>query len=358
MNERKIYQEDHIAACYFRTAAQYPAKKCLIQITERCNLRCKHCFVSAGKMGSDMEYEDIIKYVLPRIIKNNITKVTLTGGEPLVYPRLSELVNTLSKCGVAVGICSNGVLINKELLEAIKNCKGIHFNISLDGFSPKTHGRFRGNESPEVFKRIQDNIQLLSDYHMLKGILVTPNIYTPLEEYIEICKFAKSMGAEYVLMNPLSEFGRGEDNIKLGIEKNKLIELRERTKEFNQENFQMVYIRFPQVKALPVSKCHAGEILYIFTNGDIAYCPYMAFAAKDKASLYDANQFIVGNCFKEEFDWGVALKQYTLPCVNNDTDVRINNREGCFAIKIANGLLLGDDDPICTIDPVNSAMIN
>lgn len=347
MNERKIYQENQIAACYFRTAAQYPAKKCLIQITERCNLRCKHCFVSAGKEGSDMNYETIRKCILPVIKKNNITKVTLTGGEPLVYPHLSELVNELSKCGITVGICSNGVLINKGLLESIKTCEGVHFNISLDGFSAKTHGRFRGNEDPAVFKRIQDNIGLLRNYHMLKGILVTPNIYTPLEEYEEICKFAKSMCAEYVLMNPLSEFGRGEDNIKLRLETSRLIELRERTKCYNDKDFQMVYIRFPQVKALPVSKCHAGEILYIFTNGNIAYCPYMAFAANDKASIYDTDQFIVGNCFEEHFDWEIALKQYTLPCANRDSNSRINNREGCFAIKIANGLCLGDEDPIC-----------
>ena len=346
MNDERIYNEKEIAACYFRTAAQLPARKCLIQITERCNLRCKHCFVSADNEGSDMEYKSIIDYIIPAIIKNNISKVTLTGGEPLLYPRLADLVNTLSDQGVSVGICTNGVLVNEELLELIKNCKGVHFNVSLDGFSPNSHGRFRGNEKPKVFSRIIENIKLLGRYHMLKGILVTPNVFTPLEEYIELCDFAKKAGAEYVLMNPLSEFGRGESNVRYGLNKEELIKLKSLTLRFNQNDFQMVYIRFPRTIELPVSKCHAGDILYVFTNGNVAYCPYMAFASKGNESLYNENQFILGNCFSNSFDWKLALDKYTLPCIDGDCTHEIEKRDGCFAIKIANGLKLGDQDPI------------
>jgi len=346
MSIERIYNEKEIAACYFRTAAQLPARKCLIQITERCNLRCKHCFVSAVSTGYDMNYELIIDHIIPAIIKNKISRVTLTGGEPLVYPRLTDLVNTLGDQNVSVGICTNGVLVNEELLGLIKNCKGIHFNISLDGFSPSSHGRFRGNEEPEVFNRIIENIKLLGRYHMLKGILVTPNVFTPLEEYVELCEFAKEAGAEYVLMNPLSEFGRGESNVRLGLSREELIKLQSLTQRFNQNDFQMVYIRFPRTTDLPVSKCHAGDILYVFTNGNVAYCPYMAFASKGNKSLYNENQFILGNCFSNSFDWRLALDKYNLPCIDGDFSREIEKREGCFAMKIANGLKLGDQDPI------------
>ena len=44
---------------------------------------------------------------------------------------------------------------------------------------------------------------------LLKGVLVTPNTLAAVEEYDELCEYARTCGAEYVLMNPLSSMGRG-----------------------------------------------------------------------------------------------------------------------------------------------------
>ena len=65
----KIYNAHYCAACYFRTAADYPNKKCLLQLTERCNLHCVHCFVSSNDKGIDMDYEES-----KRSIKNGCEK--------------------------------------------------------------------------------------------------------------------------------------------------------------------------------------------------------------------------------------------------------------------------------------------
>ena len=93
----KVYSTSECAACYFRTAADYPSKKSLLQITERCNLRCKHCFVSSVCSGRDMDLDLIMTKVVPEFVKNNISKVTITGGEPFVYPHLIEVVEALRK---------------------------------------------------------------------------------------------------------------------------------------------------------------------------------------------------------------------------------------------------------------------
>ena len=81
----KIYSENFCAACYFRSAADYPQKKCLVQLTERCNLHCKHCFVSSNNQGKDMEFNDFQGKIVPNFIENQVKKVTLTGGEPFVF---------------------------------------------------------------------------------------------------------------------------------------------------------------------------------------------------------------------------------------------------------------------------------
>ena len=86
-----IYNDSYCAACYFRTTADPPMKKCLLQLTERCNLHCQHCFVSSVNSGNDMEFSLIETHVLPTLIENNVSKVTLTGGEPFVYTNIIDV---------------------------------------------------------------------------------------------------------------------------------------------------------------------------------------------------------------------------------------------------------------------------
>lgn len=347
----KIYNESLCAACYFRTGANPPNKKVLIQLTERCNLRCKHCFVSSTLSGNILDFSDIQNKIIPGLVKSNVTKVTLTGGEPFVYPKLYEVIKLLFSSDIEVSVCTNATLITESFLNSIQDLKGkIHFNVSLDGFSPSSHGRFRGNEDPVLFSRIIDNITLLGMQKLLNGILVTPNNYSCMDDYERICKFANKCGAKYVLMNPLSKFGRGENSSELAFTDNEMLKLKSVIQKYSNNKLEVVFIRFPNDEKKPLSKCNAGEILYIFTNGDIAFCPYMAFAAKDKSSKYKYEDFIIGNILNSPFDLSKCLSNYRLPigkttyCENCTND---KCEKGCFAVRIANGYKLEDIDPLC-----------
>jgi MoaA/NifB/PqqE/SkfB family radical SAM enzyme len=72
--------------CYFRTAAGGDGRKALLQVTERCNLHCAHCFVSATRHGAVLSLEVIRDRVLPRLVAARVRRLTLTGGEPFVHP--------------------------------------------------------------------------------------------------------------------------------------------------------------------------------------------------------------------------------------------------------------------------------
>ena len=65
MTGRSITGEGHWASCYFRTTAIGGDRKALVQIDERCNLHCAHCFVSATKAGMVMPYRDIRDTLIP-----------------------------------------------------------------------------------------------------------------------------------------------------------------------------------------------------------------------------------------------------------------------------------------------------
>lgn len=354
MDSEKIYNnEDNCPVCYFRSTASYPNKKLLIQITERCNLHCEHCFLSATSSGKDIEYNKFQSIILPFLKNSSVTKVTITGGEPFLYTHLSDVIDLLLTNNISVSICSNASLVTTHFLEKYKSEKNLHINVSLDGFSAESHGKFRGNGSPVFFEHIIDNIRLIAKYGLLNGILVTPNKYASIDEYIEICNFAKSIGANYVLMNPLSQFGRGEDSFNLAMNIKGMQRIIDNTTCFSDENFEVVYIRFPN-NGRKLSQCVAGRVLYMFTNGNITICPYLVFASKNKISKYDPEQFMIGNISNIR-DLDLALSQYKLPMSKHvvslcDECPIIECGHGCLASKISRGLLLSDPDiDLCPI---------
>lgn len=341
----KIYDPQYAPACFFRSTVYPPQMKVMLQITERCNLRCAHCFAESRDSGSEMRLEDIQKIIIPQLNKNQVVKVTLTGGEPLTHPHIKEITSSLLENNIGVSICTNGTLIDLEWVQQLAQYNNIHFNVSLDGFSVSSHGRFRGNMTELTFAQLLQTIRVLGKKKLLNGILTTPNKYASIDEYVELCQFAKKIGAKYVLMNPLSPFGRGTQTQPLSYSKEDMSTLKTRTLPIISDDFEIVYIRFPNTDRLPIGKCPLGAIPYIFCNGDIAICPYMVFAANSSQN-YHTSDFITGNIF-DGADIAASIKSWILEKsidLSGDGNVCTSCNKGCHAIKIASDQMLSDCD--------------
>lgn len=73
------------------------------------------------------------------------------------------------------------------------------------------------------------------------------------------------------------------------------------------DNFQIVYIRFPNNEQKPIGKCPIGSVLYVFTNGDVAICPYMVLLRMVKIDIMQRTLF--GEYFgNEELDLSTEIK--------------------------------------------------
>lgn len=342
-------KKEAIACCFFRTTVNKPNLKILLQITERCNMKCKHCFVSSLSEGSDLNFNTIKNEILPKLKIANVTRVTLTGGEPMVHRNIMDIIKLFNENKIHVTLCTNALGLNEEKIIEISKYSDVHVNVSLDGFSSKSHGKFRGNDSDIIFNKIIENIKLLSKYNLLNGIMTSPNKYSSIEEYIEVCKFAKKCNANYVLFNPLSNFGRGQYTQNLGYAKEELIELRKRIEKekIETEKFQIVYIRIPGENSNgELSECNC-EIPYIFTNGDVAVCPYLVFACQNEESKYNRKDFLYGNILDKEFNLLKSMHEYKFPEYNFQPSKNSNCEfcnKGCKAIKIAYGLSIYDND--------------
>lgn len=356
--KREIVSKNGAATCYFRSSVEPPYRKALLQITERCNLHCAHCFISAGNYGDMMPIGAIRNVVIPRLKDCRVISVTLTGGEPFFHSDIIEIVRLLRNANIRVGICTNGTSISRYQIETLAKIDNVHLNVSLDGFRPESHGKFRGDKAS--FVKTIETIRHLSQYRLLQGLLVTPNNLAEVNEYAKICEFAIQNSATYVLMNPLSSMGRGvRAQKRLGSSDEVMRRIKEITSPFS-DRIQVVYIRFPNDQKLPLISCETGNIIYVFVHGELTVCPYLVFAARTPQSLYNPEEFIVGNIFKdiniiEKLDAYKFHERYHLgdnpTCKNCSLNFQCG--KGCPAAIIASGQRIEGLDPICPM--INSS---
>jgi radical SAM protein with 4Fe4S-binding SPASM domain len=346
------------SSCYFRTTTGGGARKALIQIDERCNLHCAHCFVSATKAGSSMPYDDVTGLLIPRLAQCRVERVTLTGGEPTIHPQFLPIVRAFRDAGMDVGICTNATTLDDDQIAGLASIGSVHVNVSLDGFRPESHGRFRGDRGS--FAVTVTTVRKLAAAGLLQGLLCTPNSLAEDEEYRELCEFATANGAAYVLMNPLSSMGRGvKARGKLASADEHMRRIHALTAPFNGPDLDVVHIRFPNTEGLPLAGCEAGTIIYVFTGGAVTVCPYLVFAARTPQSRHDPGEFIAGNIFTDP-DIADRLDDYRFSerfqVGSNPTcascGIAGQCGKGCPAAVIASGQRIGSlDAEVCPVAP-------
>lgn len=305
---KRLIVDTHASSCYFRTSVPGDQRKALVQITERCNLHCAHCFVSSGDWGEHMRLQDLTETVFPRLRRARVERLTLTGGEPFVHPDIMAICRAVADMCMPLGICTNATQTSHEQIAALAKLGNVHINVSFDGFRRESHGKFRGNIAS--FDTTLATTRAFAEAGLLQGLLSTPNALTNVEEFAALCEFAVEVGAQYVLMNPLSSFGRGvKSQGRLAADADKMRSIRDVTHGFRERGIDVVHIRFPN-DGKPLAGCDAGKLIYVFADGQTAVCPYLVFAARTPQSQHADTEFLVGNILRE--DVAPALDGYDL----------------------------------------------
>jgi GTP 3',8-cyclase len=131
-----------------------------ISITDRCNLRCTYCMPKEGisLIGHDdiLRYEEFLRIV--RIAAGTgITKVRITGGEPLVRRGAVEFIDSLRTIRelTDISLTTNGILL-ETYAERLFRAGIKRINISLDSLNADKYGKItRGGDLRAVLRGIQ-----------------------------------------------------------------------------------------------------------------------------------------------------------------------------------------------------------
>lgn len=131
-----------------------------ISLTERCNLRCTYCMPEEGIILSPkahiMTYDEIYT-IAKSFVDKGVTKIRITGGEPLIRKDIPIILEKLASLPVELVITTNGVIVDR-FIDTFKTCGIKNINVSLDSLDKE---KFNLITRRNNFKRVYDNIQLL-----------------------------------------------------------------------------------------------------------------------------------------------------------------------------------------------------
>ena len=191
----------------YRESEKRPRPIVVWNCTRQCNLRCIHCYASAGSRKSPSEIDTASGKIFIRDIADFGAPVLLfSGGEPMMRKDLFELASFAREQGLRIAISTNGTLIDEATARKISEGGFTEVGISLDG-TGSINDHFRGKEGAytSALNGIRNCIAL--------GVRVSLRLTVTRHNYREIpaiFRLIEEEGVNRVCFYHLAYSGRGD----------------------------------------------------------------------------------------------------------------------------------------------------
>lgn len=250
----------------------------VINVTNKCNLRCSYCYAHYGKFNQDNENDrnidaEIIDNLFNFIQKNHISRVKRVmffGGEPLIaYKEIKKICDKFAELYNSqileeiprYGLVTNLTQCNQEIIDLVIKNK-IDITASIDG-SAEIHNQQRSNSYNQVeknYKLLKDNIVAIEATYTINHVKSGISMVELRKKLSE--KF--SISTNYIDVVPVS--GCKELEVDFNEYKDMLND-----QEFNTED-GFIFSAFDKEKQSDLF-CNAGcNRICISINGDIYPC--------------------------------------------------------------------------------------
>ena len=238
-----------------------------------CDHDCWYCayHVENLQLGNLMEYKDRLPRekrleIVDDLADMGVKAVTFSGGgEPLIYPHITEAVNKLGQSGIKLATLTNGSHLHEDIAEAFA-LYGTWVRVSIDGWDAESYAKVRNVKLTE-FDLVINNMRNFANLN--SSCVLGVNYVIDNENYSRVFKFSQLMKDTGV--NHLKIMGVLVSND--GISCNKYHEkIREevqdqisQAKELEDENFKIIdhYHEFPERFDKEYKTCPSMQFLTI-----------------------------------------------------------------------------------------------
>ncbi|WP_411345783.1 radical SAM protein [Paenibacillus sp. WLX1005] len=174
-----------------------------IKLTNRCNLRCTHCFQwnedgyhhNMEKAEQNMDLDPAIFKQLLDDTREVKSRLYLWGGEPMFHRQFSEIMGHIQNDRREMTICTNGLLINKHLDQILDLSENLELLIAVEGFEAE-HDLIRGKGTFKKTMAEIDRLVELREQGLYKGrisvhAVINDNMIGRMSELLEFFESKK-----------------------------------------------------------------------------------------------------------------------------------------------------------------------
>jgi radical SAM protein with 4Fe4S-binding SPASM domain len=184
-------------------------------ITERCNLRCDHCYQESAPPAEPPlalllqvleRIEDFVAFLRNASRTPVPVHLTITGGEPFMHPGFTALIERIARQRDrwSFAVLSNGTLLDATAADTLRALNPAFVQISLEGSEP-VHDRIRG---PGSFRLATRALRLLADRHIPSYVSFTVH-RDNVGEFPAVAAIARSLKATRLWCDRMIPLGRG-----------------------------------------------------------------------------------------------------------------------------------------------------
>ncbi|MBI3534248.1 MAG: ATP-binding cassette domain-containing protein [Deltaproteobacteria bacterium] len=280
LEQRWIIKSDVSCVSIRKVVTPYHLKRVQLELLLRCNLICEHCYCAASPkspMGPD-------KKTVFKLIKEaramGVLFFDITGGEPLIRKDIFEILDFAHSNGLVTSIFTNGTLLDKTRVLALKKTRISNIQTSLDAYTSKLHDSFRGSQG--AYQKTINGIRLLKEHGINVSVTIMVNRRNH-EEIQTLVHYIKTVLQVPFRLDRVIPVGRALWNEDLALSNSEYTNLM--TRLFSDNDILNTKV----CKSTAESSCGVGtSYMFIKQNMDVVLCPTL--------SDREHKSFLAGNC--------------------------------------------------------------
>jgi MoaA/NifB/PqqE/SkfB family radical SAM enzyme len=239
------------------------------QYNYKCNLSCKHCSVKRfqGKNNARKLTIPDVRDLFRQADEMGLARVTITGGEPLIFKDFDELVAAIDPQKFFINCDTNGWFFNREKANHLKSIGVDRIQPSIDSLDAKEHDSFRGAKGSH--ERAMKAVDIALDVGLgvfVQTVVTKQRLYS--EEFINYIEYFNKKGVG-VFVSYAKPVGSWEGNFDILVDKDDMNYMRQLEKKYR------IFTHLTPAYGLNMGCISVKGMFSVTQYGDVLPCPYI-----------------------------------------------------------------------------------
>lgn len=193
---------------YFGSFEWHTPYTASVELTDQCNASCRFCYRDSGPGNRSVLTNWSL--LLDHLASAGVIHVQLTGGEPSLHPEFLQILKIALVKFDLVSVLTNGSRLGPEFVSVVRpHASKLSIQIDIDSRNPSIHDHLRGLKG--LHNRVVRAARLLHSNNLRFRVAMNV-VDANVNELLEVCEFAKSLGANEFMPTPILRIGRADND--------------------------------------------------------------------------------------------------------------------------------------------------